>query len=151
MEAYYFVNLLNALTSSKIATPVVLDVIQTTVFAGAKSDGNIKIRVTDLVGNVIPDVKVYVLKATPFHDESHVLISNQLLTPSNTQDSDYEYNFGVAKPDKGFYDFELGVQVGKQALQTTTRTIKVLSSISVETVSLNIIDSSDKEVVQRLS
>merc|ERR1711963_230167 len=77
------------------------------------------------------------LKATSFADDS-VLYSNQPLAKQSA--TDFEFNLFAAKPQQGFYALEFGVQTANKA-----------TSVSVSTVKVNVVDSSDREIVQRVS
>jgi len=139
---------MDLLTSDQVPRSIVLSVPQTTFSSTNKADGTVIARVTDIVGNPIPDVKVFLLKATSFADDS-VLYSNQPLAKQSA--TDFEFNLFAAKPQQGFYALEFGVQTANKATRSTVRTIKVVTSVSVSTVKVNVVDSSDREIVQRVS
>lgn len=147
-NVYHFTALMELLTSDKVPRSAVLSVPQTTFSMTNKADGTVTAHVTDILGNAIPDVKVFLLKATSFADDA-VLYSHQPLVKRT--DTDFEFNLFAAKPQQGFYALEFGVQVGNKATRSTVRTIKVVTSVSVGTVKVNVVDSSDKEVVQRVT
>ena len=148
-EIYYFAHLMSLITSGKVPTTHVVALDKTSYSSSIKNDGNVVIAVTDLMGGVVRDLNVFLMKASSFADDS-VVYSNQQLTKVN--DREYSFNFFTSKPPQGFYYLEFGVQAGKNApIRTTFRTIKVVTSVSVGTVTANVIDTSDKEIVQTSS
>lgn len=124
---------------------IVVSLPNTTFSATDKSSGNIAVLVTDLLGNPISNVKVFLMKATSFADDSVVYSNQQLNSVSNKE---FSFNFFTGKPSQGYYFLDIGVQVGGDTIKQTTRTIKVVTSVSVASVSIDVLDSADKEVTQ---
>jgi len=143
-DIYYFSRLLAAVTGENLPDTIVLSLQKTTLSSNIKADGNIVVSVTNLVGKPIADVNVFLMKASSFVDDS-VLYSNQQLT--QTSDTEFELNFFAAKPQQGFYYLEFGVQT-EDSLRTTFRTLKIVTSVSVSPVQINILDSADKEILE---
>ena len=144
-DVYHFSALIQLLTSSKVPSPIALALPKTSFSSTSKNDGVITAVVTDILGNPIPDVKVFLLKASSFYDGS-IIYSNQQLTEDSAKE--FQINFFTGKPQQGFYSLEFGVQVGSDAMRPTTRTIKVTTSVSIASVDINVLDSMDKEVIQ---
>lgn len=114
-----------------------------------KNDGNVVVTVTDLLGNAVPGVNVFLMKASSFSDDT-VIYSNQELKKLNAKE--FSFNFFASKPSQGFYYIEFGVQTDKKSpIRSTYRTIKVVTSVSVGQISLDISDTSDKEILQSLT
>lgn len=142
----HFASLLNLLTSGKISAPIVVNLPKTTLSSNVRTDGNVIVQVSDLLGNPIKNVKVFLMKASSANDDSIISRNQQL---NQDSDNEFSFNFFASKPAQGFYYLEFGVQTpSSKAIRTTFRTIKVVTSVSVDAINVDVLDVSDKAVLQ---
>ena len=120
---------------------------QTSISTGSsKGEGNIVVKVTDLFDKKVDALKVFLVKASSLYNEKVVIASNQQL--QTLSETDFSLNLLASKPDPGFYNLEFAVQQGSNPVRSTSRTIKVISSATVDSVAFKVIDSADKETVE---
>lgn len=142
----HFGNLLNLITSGQLPAPIVLTIPKTTLSSNVKSDGNIVVRVTDLLGKPLAKTpNVFLMKASSAYDDTTIYSNQQL---NKDSDSEFSFNFFASKPTQGFYYLEFGIQSSSaSSIRSTFRTVKVVTSVSVDSVSVDIVDSADKSVL----
>ena len=147
-EIYHFGRLIRLLTSNKVnSSPLVLSLQQTSIStASSKGEGNVQVKVTDLFNNNVDNLKVFLVKASSLYNDKLVIASNQQLQSSSA--SDFYLNLLASKPEPGFYNLEFAVQQGTNAARSTSRTIKIISSATVDSVTVKVIDTADKDVVE---
>jgi len=151
-DAYYLLTSLRALQDNKIGVPLVVSLERASIVGTAKgAEGHVRVTVTDVFDKPVPVSKVYLIKAHPVGKDSHVLISNQDLTLEADKKT-YSINFLAAKPDQGFYALEFRVVPAQEkytAVDSATRTVKVVGSISITDLEVAVADS--KEALSKAS
>jgi len=147
-QIYYLSSLLDLLSEGNLPHPLVLAIPQSSFEVVKGGDSSIKVQVTDLFGRPTEELKVFLLQATGANKKS--IATNVKLFPVSGSKVDYELSIPSLRNEQGLYTLELGAQTSekKTAISTAVRKIKLLSSITVSSVELNIVDSGDKSAVQ---
>jgi len=147
-DAYNFLAGIDFFATNKINRPLVLTVIQGSLSLATKgTNNNVKVRVSDLWGKSVGAAKVFLVRASDYAKGDTTVVSNQELVASSTDSQEYEFNFLAAKPEQGFYSLEFSVKSpqGYSDISSTTRVFKVLTSVSVPSIDLTVVDSQDPD------
>ena len=128
-DAFFVVEGLASSSYNTLSVPVVVSLNENSLSSSAK-DGNVGVKVTNVLGDSV-DGKLVLVKAYPSSTPSKSLLSNQEV-------KDNKVNFLAAKPDAGFYNLEFKVTPSKSLYisSTSTRSLKVLSTVSVSDVNI---------------
>lgn len=129
---------------------MVLNLLQSSVESSKGSDSSIKVKITDLLGNPVERLVVFLMKAT---SNQKAVANNVQLHPVKGSSGEYECNLPSLRSEQGLYSLEFGASTEekKSAITQAVRTLKVLSTINVGVVDLRIIDSGDRDSFQTVS
>lgn len=140
-DAYYFLQALHFFSNNKVTKPLALALLTETVSLGSKSADNlVKISVTDLFGIPISEGSVFLIKASKLFAPEKVVLSNQELTKDSTSAGIFSFNFLSQKPEPTFYVLDFGVKTSTGTIKSTSRVLKVSTTVSVSSIDLNISD-----------
>jgi len=143
---------LNALNSGTWRKPLIVSASQTTLKASAKGDeALVRFQVTDVFGHPATKLPKLFLVSLTSSESTTALINNQELTSSET--GHFEFNLLAIKPAPGNYKLSLSVTPAKveegtqpyAAVKTTTRFVKVISSIEISDLSLTVRKSKEND------
>ena len=138
-------------SDGSVPKPLVLSLTQSSLEASKGGDSSIKVRISDVLGNPVDELIVFLLRAVS--STQKVLANNIKLFPVSGSKVEYEFNLPTLKSEQGLYSLEFGAQTTdkKVAITQTSRNIKVLSSIAIGSIDISIVDSGDKNSVQTLT
>jgi len=153
-DAYNLLWGLNLLSTNKLHVPLVVTLLTKSVPVTAKAaEGNVKVRVTNVLNQFATKARVVLTKANAANDAKVNLYTNQELTADTADNTVYSINILTAKPEAGRYtlDFKVTpVTTGKAAFLAVDSVVK---SVAVTTTAvptqfeIAVSDSSDEEEV----
>lgn len=133
--------------------PLIITASQTSLRASAKGDDAVvRFRVTDLFGNAVSKVPKLFLVSLTSSESTGALINNQELSFTDASGV-FEFNLLAIKPAPGSYKLVLSATPIKPAegpqtyaaIKSTTRFVKVISSIEVSELSVTVRKSKEAE------
>lgn len=128
-DAYFVVEGLSASSYNTLSVPVVVSLTDSSISSSSK-EGQVGVKLTNVLGDSV-DGKLVLVKAYQSSSPSKSLLSNQEV-------KDNKLNFLAAKPEAGFYELEFKVSPSKSLYisSTSTRSLKVLTTVSLSDVNL---------------
>ena len=133
--------------------PLIITASQTSLRASAKGDDAVvRFRITDLFGNAVSKVPKLFLVSLTSSESTGALINNQELSYTDAAGV-FEFNLLAIKPAPGSYKLVLSATPIKPtegpqthaAIKSTTRFVKVISSIEVSELTVTVRKSKEAE------
>lgn len=105
-----------------------------------------------MFGGSVGDVNVFLVSAHLQNDLDSTIVHNQELQNDGNSSTDFLLNLSANKPEQGFYSLEFSVNEKSSKFRVTAiRTLKVLGSISIPSVQMDVMDTADKSIEHSLT
>lgn len=155
-DAHHVLQGLATLSDNKLFVPLALTVTQGTISSSAKgAEGEVKVKVTNVLGKFAVKAKVDLAKAVSASDVKIIVLTNQNLAAASTdaQNTVYTLPFLGTKPEPGFYNFEFKVAPVPAkddakhyvAISSVVRPVKVTTSATVTNFEVAVTHSKDED------